>query len=393
MKPVAQSAGFLACSTLLVFAACTFDQQTLQPSAPEVVVTAVLDPGAGVQQVLVERSLTGSVTVNSSVRYDSLDPINTGGGVPISGASVVINGPDGPMTGLEKKYTGKPAGYGAGRYEIAAGLGKSLAIRAGGKYTLTVKTTDGAVVTGSTVVPTAVLNSTNIMVNPFDRENDTLSMSWPDAPLARTYALRMDSPFGAFMLFNDSTHVAIPGTLRNLFADKLQRVFIPGFQQSVTVVAVDTNFYDYYRSRNDPFTGSGLISRLQGGVGVFGAVVTLGARTLVVTQPTTEPSFEGTYDLIVSATTPSRVIDSFQLYVESATGDEASLSGWYTRNRLSTQRDAVAGTRNGTRIQLDYLQNQDVHTAVMRFIGAQSGDSLVGSYVGVPGTVVFRRRH
>jgi hypothetical protein len=375
-----------------VTAACSFDRQTVPSSAASLVVHAVLDPAAGVQQVLVEKSLTGAITVAEKVRYDSLDPINTGGGIPVSLATVTISGPDGDLVGLEKKYTGKAASYGAGRYEVAAGVGKTP-IRPGAKYTLTVKTQDGAVVTGTTVVPGTAPVVTLMQMNPFDRERDTLRLSWPAVQKARTYAIRVESPFGAYTIFSDTTHVTIPGTLRNFLASELERIFIPGFQQMATVVAVDTNYFDYYRSRNDPFTGSGMISHLHGGVGLFGAVVTVDTRNIVVTQSTTDPTFEGMYDLVAQPANVTKVVDSFQMYVESGTTAQSSLSGWYTKNRAITNvRDAVAGTRDGSRIQLDFLSNQDMKAVAARFTGTQVGDSLVGSYTGAQGTVVFRRR-
>ncbi len=376
---------------LAVTAACTFDQQAVAVTKSEVVVHAVLDPSAQVQQVLVEQSLTGTINIDEQIRYDTLDPINTGGGVPIAGAFVAIQGPDGQLVGIEKKYSGKPFSYGTGRYEIAAGLGKTP-IRAGAKYTLTVRTPSGDVVTGTTVVPNAAAVNTTARVDPFDRERDTLRLKWNVAPLARTYALRVESPFGAFLLFSDTAHLELPGTLRNFFADQLQRVFIPGFQQIATVSAVDTNFFDYYRSRNDPFTGSGIINRLTGGIGLFGSAVTVLSRNAVVTQPTTEPTFEGVYELVTAPTAPTKLVDVFRLYVESKNGDQASLSGNYTRNRTSTQRDAIAGTRDGALIQLDFLQNQDLKSRLTRFIGTRIADSLVGGYAGAAGRVVFKRQ-
>ena len=72
-------------------------------------------------------------------------------------------------------------------------------------------------------------------------------------------------PYGPFFLFTDSLHVRLTGDLRNLFAGDLQRVLVPGFHQDIVVAAVDSNFYDYYRTNNDPFTGGGIISRVKGG--------------------------------------------------------------------------------------------------------------------------------
>jgi hypothetical protein len=231
-------------------------------------------------------------------------------------------------------------------------------------------------------------------IDPFNRETDTLRIKWNAVPMARTYGLRVDSPFGALMLFSDTTHLDIPGTMRNFFASDLQRVFIPGFQQVATVYAVDSNYYDYYRSRNDPFTGSGLINKLTGGIGVFGSVVTVDSRSVTVTQPTMDATLEGTYDMIEAPNTPVKLVDSFVLYVESTSPQNgtASLSGFYSRSRTLPTRDAVAGTKDGTRITLDFLVNQDMKTAIARFVGMQMGDSLVGSYSTTAGRVVFRRR-
>jgi hypothetical protein len=218
-----------------------------------------------------------------------------------------------------------------------------------------------------------------------------LKLSWTPAKGARTYAFRVESPFGAFQLFSDTAKLALPGGLRNLFASDLQRVFIPGFQQMMTLYAVDTNYFDYYRSRNDPFTGSGIINRLDGGIGLFGSVVTIDVRMLDVTQQPKEPALEGDYELIQAPSTPQKIVDVFRLYVETQ-GPPTSLSGWYSRDRTKTPRDGIAGARDGTRIELQFLLDQDSRRRLATFVGAQQGDSLVGSYVGVGGVVVYRRR-
>ena len=134
---------------------------------------------------------------------------------------------------------------------------------------------DGTVVTGTTIVPNSPLRFTPQALTPFDRDRDTVRLNWTAVKGARTYGLRVESPFGAFQFFSDSTKFTLPGGLRNIFASDFQRVFIPGFQQAVTLYAVDTNYFDYYRSRNDPFTGSGIINRLQGGIGLFGSIATI----------------------------------------------------------------------------------------------------------------------
>ncbi|MDB4914486.1 MAG: hypothetical protein JWM95_2130, partial [Gemmatimonadetes bacterium] len=165
-------------------------------------------------------------------------------------------------------------------------------------------------------------------------------------------------------------------------------LFIPGFQQVSTVFAVDTNYFDYYRSRNDPFTGSGIINRLEGGIGLFGAAVTIDSRTLDVTQQPKDATIEGDYEYVVG---PANV-DVFRLYRESGNTTTASLSGFYQKNRSLPARDGIAGTRDGTRIELQFQSNQDIHSTYVRFVGTQLADSLVGSYTTIGGRVVFRRR-
>ncbi|MDB4916154.1 MAG: hypothetical protein JWM95_3798, partial [Gemmatimonadetes bacterium] len=221
--------GFLVSWVVLALMGCQFDEHAVAVQPAQVVVHAVLDPGAAFQEVLLERTLTGTVSISENIRFDPLDPINTGDGIPIAGASVSITGPDGTLVGLEKKYANKPAAYGTGRYEIAAGLGAAKPIRPGAVYTLLVKTLDSGVVTGSTVVPKVAPFIPTLRVDAFNRDRDTLRLDWTVVPLARLYGVRVDSPFGAFQTFSDSTHAVFPGNFRNLFATDLQRLFIPGF--------------------------------------------------------------------------------------------------------------------------------------------------------------------
>jgi len=373
--------------------ACTFDQQTVAVQPPQVVVHAVLDPGAAEQQVLVERSLSGTVDVEKNQRFDPDDPINTGGGFPISGADVTVTGPEGTFRGVEAPAPGHSVRYPTGRYVLQFGSstnGGKVPLTIGGRYTLRVRTPDGTVVTGSTVIPKSTAFVPGSKLVAFNRDTDTLRLAWSPVDAARTYLVRIESPFGPFLLFSDSTHLALPGDLRNYFATSLERAFIPGFRQRVELAAVDSNYYDYYRSRNDPFTGSGIINRLQGGLGLFGSAVSINARTLDVTQNAREPAFEGTYDVVTTPTLPRPVADVLRVYVETP-GDPAALSGWFTRNRNSGVLEGMIGTRTNGRVVLQFLENQSAVDTVAVFAGEQRGDSLVGGYVGVTGAVVFVR--
>ena len=388
MRSPMQGGVIVACA-LLAATACTFDRQVIAVPATMVVVHGVLDPGDTLVDILVERSLSGSITVRHP-RFDPLDPINTAGGVPAKGAQVSINGPDGTTQGIELQYPGKPSTYGAGRYVF-----RRLVVRQGARYSLNIRTADDIVVTGSTLVPTFTSGAPPVTAfAPFRRDRDTLALSWSTVSNARTYGVRVDSPFGAFQLFSDSTNLTLAGDLRNIFAGDLPRVFIPGFQQAVTVYAADTNFFDYYRSRNDPFTGSGIINRLQGGIGLFGSTLLVSTRTVDVTQALTDSSFEGDYEFVQGSTQARAFVDILRLYIETpgTAAIGASLSGWYSRDRKSTARDGVAGARDGDRIELRFLVNQDAKQRLVTFTGKQSHDSLIGNYSGLGGIVAFRKR-
>jgi hypothetical protein len=381
----------LGTTALLVAAGCTFDEKAVAVQPPQVVVHAVLDPGTQEQEVLVERTLSGAVNVRDDMRFDSDDPINTGGGIPVAGAEVTITGPDGAVRGFETQAPGRPATYSTGRYVVVMGLGAVTGVpplRRGARYVLRVRTPDGVAVTGTSVVPDFPPATASARSDLFNRDRDSVRIGWRSVPGARSYLLRTETPFGAFLLFTDSTHVTLKGDLRNYFASSLQRVFIPGFRQRVTVAAVDSNFFDYYRSRNDPFTGSGIINNLDGGIGLFGAAVNVATRILDVVQDVREPAFEGVWDI---ALTTRPIVDVLRVYVET-TGDPAALSGWYAPSRGSGAFEGLIGTRSKDRVVLEFLANQAAVDTVAVFSGEQRGDSLVGEFVGVPGRVVFLKR-
>jgi hypothetical protein len=374
---------------LCVAGACTFDEHAVAVQPPQIVVHAVLDPGTLEQQILVERSLSGTVNIVESQRFDADDPINSGGGIPIAGAQVTISGPDGTLTGVEQPVEGRPPEYSSGRYIVAFGLGNlATPLRRGARYQLRVRTPEGGEVTGTTVVPDINPVGTGTRVDVFNRDRDSVRITWRNVAGARSYLLRVESPYGAFLQFIDSTNVTLKGDVRNYFASSLQRVFIPGFRQRVTVAAVDSNFFDYYRTRNDPFTGSGIINNLSGGIGVFGAAVNIGSRTVDIVQDTREPAFEGLWDVVTS---PRPLVDVFRLYVETP-GEPSALSGWYARNRASGTLEGLVGTRTNGRVVLEFLANQAAVDTVGVFSGEQRGDSLIGTFSGVSGRVVFLKR-
>jgi hypothetical protein len=167
-------------------------------------------------------------------------------------------------------------------------------------------------------------------------------------------------------------------------------VFIPGFRQRVSVAAVDTNYFDYYRTRNDPFTGAGIINRLDGGIGVFGAAVTIAGRVVDVVQDSREPALEGIWDVAPSGNVGPGLVEIVRIYVETP-GEPAALSGSFAR-RAGTVVGGMVGSRTNGHIVLKFLANQTAIDTIGVFSGEQRGESLVGTFAGVTGPVVLLKR-
>ena len=360
-------------------ASCEIGKVTIPATPPSVVVHAVLNAGAINQIVLLEQTLSGVAEVPDT-NFDASDPIASAGGLPISGATVdIVDSLGRAFRGVEDKVTSGGVQRGTGVYRVPL-AGSALLL--GGRYQLRISTPDGKAVTASTRVPRPDVRSTGALTQTMNRDRDALNVQWPAAAIARTYALRIETPFGPFFLFTDSTHLRFSGTLRNLFADDLQHVFIPGFRQDVLVAAVDSNFYDYYRTNNDPFTGSGIISRIDGGLGLFGSMVTMTSGTLtVIADRSTAP--EGRYRFIASRSTGATPLTTdMTVYVESpAAGPNlpVALSGRYTRTSNGTT-DGILGQQLDGVITLSLLNNQQSGRKVDTFIGRMQGDTLIGTF-------------
>ncbi len=325
-------------------------------------------------------------------RFDPEDPINSGGGIPIGDCVVTVSGPDGVFVADESIALGRPFNYHTGRYLLRqptqAPGSTSVPLRLGARYTLRVVTPEGSVVTGTTVLP-ITFGSPDPRLDVFNRDRDSLRLVWADAAGARSFLVRAESPFGPFLLFTDSNSVTLHGDLRNYFATSLERVFIPGFRQRVTVAAVDTNYFDYYRTRNDPFTGAGIINRLEGGIGVFGAAVTISGRSVDVVQDSREPALEGIWDVASAANVGAGLVDAVRIYLETP-GEPAALSGWFARR--SSVVGGMVGSRTKGRIVLKLLANQAAVDTIAVFSGEQRGESIVGTIAGVTGPVVLLKR-
>jgi hypothetical protein len=193
----------------------------------------------------------------------------------VLGASVSIVTPSGrELAATEDRFDDTSGGI-YGQYRVSLDrYGESLV--PGSIYTLHITTSIGEVVTGTTTVPRAAA-ATPSATETFDDNRDTLRLHWPIVDGARSYEVRIQSRYKPYVLFADSA-ATIAGEARSVDNDP---IFAPGSLATVTVSAVDANYYDYYRATTDPFTGAPA-SRLTGGIGVFGSLVPLTVRRLNV---------------------------------------------------------------------------------------------------------------
>ncbi len=361
--------------------ACQLDKISVQGTTPTLVVHAVLNPSATSQIVLLERSLAGQITVDSTANANN--PIADG--IPVSGAFVEISDSAGNSTvGVEEAVA--TAGGPAGVYQVPLQGGL---LRLGSRYKLHIHTQENEDATAFTRLPVPEVTSTGALTQTFNRDSDTLALAWPKTPGSRAYMVRVESPFGPFFVFTDSLALRITGQLRNPFATDLQRLFIPGFRQDIVVAAVDSNYYNYYRTNNDPFTGAGIISSINGGIGLFGSLVLLNTGTLTVTANQVQP-IEGRFRVAVG-TAPS-VISQFTLYIESAAARSdlpAALSGSYRETSQPGTIGGLIGQMMGSTVKLALLGNQLASDTIGVFSGQLHGDTLSGTFTGVNGTSVF----
>ena len=375
----------------LLLAGCEIEEVSIPRTDPRIALHSVLSASAPTQVVLLERTRSGSVLLLAPP-FDLTDPVVSDEGIAESNAVVRLTTPDGQTLVAREDNTVRGDGKGAGIYRFAL---PGDALSRTGTYRLSVRTITGTEISAETSVPTGVAD-TVAEQRVFDRALDTLLIEWPASPGARSYVVRIETPFGPRTFFTDSTRVRLTGELRNVDVNVLPRVFIPGFPQAVTVSAVDSNYYDWYRTNNDALSGTGLVNRVRGGIGVFGSLVRLRFQELRVIAPQTEPvaglfRFVGTPEQ--QGTTPYL---SLELYVESRAGraDKGdALSGRFERRPTFTLPndpiDGLLGTIRNGRIELAFLRNWSSTDTVEVFTGEIRGDTISGSYRGFGGFARF----
>lgn len=256
----------LAFLALAAPAIACIETTNVMPSANTVVVHAVLDPGVP-HQIVVVQTTTGAVVTQQQV----------------TGAVVTIGTPDGrTLTAVERRDTAAITGFFpfprvTTIYDVDAG---AAGLIPGGTYQLRVVVPDGRTVTGQTTIPNAAPSKGTAPTQTFDRTRDTLSLQWSRVAGARSYQIFVRSPANISSLFVTDTSAVLPGNMQVL--DTGEDVFERRLTHQLAVIAVDENYFDYYHRTSDFTTTTGLVMHLDGGIGVFGSVVTVATRTIDV---------------------------------------------------------------------------------------------------------------
>jgi hypothetical protein len=380
-------------------AACELESRAVAPVEPGLVMHAILNPSLASQTILVERTWDGDKYIwQSGRRYDPGDPVSTGGGYAETLAEVDVTTPSGAIVRAIEVRTLRMDGLGAGVYSAAI---PGASFEAGGTYSIHVRTTAGEVLTSRTVMPSypAVTAFSGIT---FDRARDTVRLSWSPVPGARAYQVVIENVYRSVSLFTDSTGVRLTGGLRNTQAEGLPHAFLPGFDQVVTINAVDSNYYDYYRATTSSYTGRGIPSKVTGGWGVFGSAGPVIRRQVRVTAPFSD-SMEGEYRYLGTPEDSVRtLITHLTVFVESyavKSGSPDALSGRYRarpRALLPLYGDTAGawiGRRWKDSLELAFLSRQQLVDTMDVFRARVVGDTIIGQYVRRVGTWRFLKEN
>jgi hypothetical protein len=373
---------------------CEIEKVEIPRPAQLVALHGVLSASAPSQVVLLERTRNGSVAVRAP-SFELESPLGSDSGIAENGAIVTLTTPGGATLVAREDNTIVLGAVGGGVYRFDL---PGSALERGGRYELSVLTRAGEKLSASTSMPggTAAL-----VAEPrdFNRATDELILEWPKVSGARSYLVRVESPLGPRTFFTDDTRVRLGGDLRNVDLDALPHLFIPGFPQAVTVSAVDSNYYDWFRTHNDALSGTGLVNRVTGGLGVFGALVRLRLLDLNVVAPQTEP-VAGTF---TATGTPEEVAGmpylALELYVESPASrrDQSdALSGNAVRRKSIFDTGCglcgLLGSAQDGQVELNFLTGWSGRDTADTFMGQLRGDTLVGSFRIAGGIAKFVKR-
>lgn len=351
---------------------CEFDKETVGPGARMPVVHAVISPRISQQTILAEWLLSGRVDTASGAQQPG-DPIRTGAGEPIVGATVVILAPDGDSAIAREELDGSGNGKGVYRFwnapkpddpEFASLF---LPLVGGQVYRLRLETTEGHVVTGQTLLPVAGPLRVPPPAQVMDRDVDSLYMLWERVPEADRYLVAAESPRGQLRIFVPHNEYLLAASVGHPGRIDVASVFLPGFTQNVWVAAIDRNYYDYYRSTTDTTVGRSVINHLDGGIGVFGSLVLVRNYELRIVKEQSG-QLEGRWNRtqLSGGTAPA----SFMLYVEGRFGEEYQLSGnWFT----GATNAGIYGRVDGDQVDFAFLRGFTFRDTADVFTGRWDG--------------------
>lgn len=367
---------------------CELGETTAPPGESHLLLHGILHAHTSqfaIQEFLLERTWDGVNYVwQAGPPYSPSEPIYTGGGTPEVRAVVELTTPTGEVVRAREPNATDVNPCCAGMYQFF--LQRSSLV-AGGLYQLRIQTTDGEILTAKATMP-AVPPVQSLPDEVFDRTSDTLRISWEPVAYAAAYELVIENAYRNFRIFTESTTVRLTGLLRNVDAEGFPSAFLPGFNQRISVTAVDTNYYDYYRSRNGS-RGRGLVNRITGGYGVFGASAPLLHQSLRVTAPFTRPA-EGQYRYYGTvADSLITLITRLTLHVESPSSKPDAVEGLSGTYRARPRAlapfyldtlGAFVGRKWRDSIEVTFLSQQRMTDTMEVFKARIVGDTIVGRY-------------
>jgi hypothetical protein len=382
------------------FVAIVLGCATGTPTAPEIeqriVVQAVLDPQNGEQIILVARTQSGTVVPPSTVG-NVFDPIVRTGGVPISGARVVIFGPGTDSIVAVEDRALRSDGAGAGVYRVPSRAVQNsatslpagiLRIAPGARYQLRVDTPLGTV-TGTTRVP--LFNLTlNRAVQSFNLDTDSLRRpavadddtapagyllfhQWSGA-VHRAWAVADDNAILIWPASNDDD--------RTWSFAYSRRYIHPGAVQRFLVVALDSNYYEYNVGAYDPFGHDAVGNRLEGGVGLFGAVATVVDAQLDLVA-NCDHAIEGEWTPMVATTDLPAQLRLYESPRFPGPSGSAGLHLWGTARMPNSGVFTVDASAAGDTVQLQLALTTS--SPIKRISGTFDGKILT---LSAPGSAV-----
>lgn len=335
---------------MIALAGCTVDKHAIAPGTSGIQVAAVLNPSLAEQTVIVESIHSGQSAIDT-VPFDPSNPIATGYGVPISNASVVV---------------ADTSGHSAAASEASPGVYQfALPIIPGRRYSLQVTTPSG-VVTGTTTVPSGTPLAT-MPTDTFDVATSRLALSWNDVG---RYVLAIQSPLGEYSTLLTDTTVMLTGALLDP-EHELSAVFVPGFTQTITVSAIDSNYYNWVRP--SIFSDASQRTRLHGGYGLFASMVVLTGRTVQTVEPPLGSPAVGAW--VGQVPVASGMPANLTVYIAAVHRADTALSGNY-RLQGDTISHGLLGRLSNDSLHLDLLPGWSALDTLARLDGTVAGATL-----------------